>query len=378
MGHGEDLVRANALVNQGRGREAAPILLEVLADQPDSARALCLLASCHYLAEDWPAMLTTADRAVTVAPRDEWAHRLQAIALRWAGRHDAAVEASRRAVALGPQVWANHVTLAEHLLVRRGPGDLADAYRAALRAVEVAPERGTGHATLGLVLQAAGNRRGARRAYAQALERDPDERGALTNLALLDARAGRVVRAAGRLRRAWGRLPERTMYRRGLGVVRTVAVAQAAIGGALLCLAVAAVASTRPPAGLRIGAGLLAAAAYLGLAVALVVALRRAAPDLARRARPGRPGAVLVPLCAAVIPLDLALIAVLAFSPGFLDSSASWLLAVPVAVAASIPGIAIGAAVRTMTNMSRWVRLRRGLASTPPSPEHSGSEPTRA
>ena len=69
MAYGDDLQRADALINQGRCREAVAMLTRALDDQPDSARGWCLLASCHYLAEDWPAMLKAADRALVVTRR---------------------------------------------------------------------------------------------------------------------------------------------------------------------------------------------------------------------------------------------------------------------------------------------------------------------
>ena len=89
-------------------------------------------------------MRQAADRAIAVAPQSEWAWRLRSTSLRGLGLLRDSLEAARQAVALGPHVWATHVTLADVLLLSDQSEARKEAYESAQRAMELAPDR-AGH-----------------------------------------------------------------------------------------------------------------------------------------------------------------------------------------------------------------------------------------
>jgi tetratricopeptide (TPR) repeat protein len=86
------------------------------------------------------------------------------------GRHGAALEAYREALGHDPRNLRAAALGARAALVT---GDLASARALAQAAVEVAPGAGIAHEALGLVLEAEGQRKEAKRALERALELDP-------------------------------------------------------------------------------------------------------------------------------------------------------------------------------------------------------------
>jgi Flp pilus assembly protein TadD len=354
----DDLRIASGLLQQGSWRQARTIVLEVLADVPDSHQALCLLAASYNAAGDFGAMLTAADRAVATAPRDEWGYRLQAVALRHLGRLDRAAESARRAVALAPNGWVTHSTLAETLLAQNPRRHLAEAYRAATRGVELAPQQAPARVTMGLARAAAGDHRGARAEYRLALQGDPTLSAPRHNLALQQAARGSVVGAARGLRAARDAGTPLHAYQHGLGILALAAVAVAALAGAVLSLAATLVAATHPAAPVRLAVGLLAAAGYLAGCVALAVRLRRIEPGLPRLARYGRNGAALAVL-AVVLPAQALLLVLAAVLPDFTGSDAFVLILAPALVLLLAAEQAVITAARRAAARSRLRRARR-------------------
>jgi Flp pilus assembly protein TadD len=351
----DELRRASLLVEQANSAPAREILVGYVADRPDSARAWCLLACCHNLDSDWAAMLTAADRALTIAPYDEWAHRLQAIALRHLGRFDQAVDAARRAIAHGPQVWANHTTLAEVLLARRRRGDVREAYQATRHALDIAPDRPDVHVALGSVFASAGNAVGARRAYRQALSLDAGHRAALNNVAVGDMRRGRPVAALVKLRRAWAQAPQHRLYRRNLAALVGSVLLTLLLAGSLLDLGMLAFVASRPIPGVRLAVGLVALAGYLAGCILLLWRLLRLEPRLLSLAHAGvrsRVGHVLTGL---LVLAEMVLLALLALQPPLVDSPASALVGVPLGVLLLAIIMLVSIGLRAALG---WVRLR--------------------
>jgi tetratricopeptide (TPR) repeat protein len=108
---------------------------------------------------------------------------------------DKAHDYLRRALALDPRDWATYDALAR---LWRDSGlpelALADGHRA----VYYAPASAAAHNTLGTVLQALGQRRGAHQQYERALELDPKAAYALSNICydwILDREPGKAVAA---------------------------------------------------------------------------------------------------------------------------------------------------------------------------------------
>lgn len=187
------LDRARVLADLGRHAEARAEVAAHLAGEPASVAGLCLLAHCDLALDDPRAALAATESALAVAPEEEWALRLRALALADVGRTRAAREAAQAAVRADPQGWRAHVALAE---VQARAGDNAEAYVAALRAVELAPHEADAHVMRGTTLAALGEKKAAQAAYREALRLDPESANALNNLAVLDLGSARLGRAA--------------------------------------------------------------------------------------------------------------------------------------------------------------------------------------
>lgn len=184
------MARASSYVDLGRWRDAAVELGLVLAAQPQSAEALCLLAQCLLHLGDDEEARRAAESALTVAPDSEWAHRLRSLVLQRQGRHQEAVAAAWEAVRLAPQLADTHSRYAAALIQLDGPPDEARA--AADRAVMLAPHSPGAHVVQGVAAGRQGRVIEERDAYRRALELDPTHATALSNLAALDANRGRL------------------------------------------------------------------------------------------------------------------------------------------------------------------------------------------
>jgi Tfp pilus assembly protein PilF len=188
------LARAHSYVELGRWQAATTELGLVLAGEPRSAEALCLLAQCRLQLRDDDEARRAAESALAVAPDDEWAHRLRSLALQRLGRHHEATVAAWEAVRLAPQVADTHARYAAALLQLGAPPDEARA--AADRAVALAPHSPGAHVVQGVAAGRQGRVVEERDAYRRALELDPTDATALSNLAAVDANRGRLGGAA--------------------------------------------------------------------------------------------------------------------------------------------------------------------------------------
>ncbi len=72
----EELARASAMLDVRRFDEAAELLSRVVAAEPESSRAWCLMARARLGADRYTEAVTAANRAVALDPADEWPHRL--------------------------------------------------------------------------------------------------------------------------------------------------------------------------------------------------------------------------------------------------------------------------------------------------------------
>ncbi|MCB5183228.1 tetratricopeptide repeat protein [Streptomyces antimicrobicus] len=196
------LDRAEAYLDLGRYQQAAALASQHLAQQPDDASALLVLARCQRHLEDLPAGLASVDQALRITPDAPFAWMLRADTLSRMGRHHEAVAAAQRCVEYGPLFWWSHHTLAL-VLERSGNGALRrDGYAAALRATELGPQEASAHFMLGLIAHRLGDHRTARAAYGTTLRLDPQSSEAHNNLAMLDQRRSWSSR------RAWSRAAE--------------------------------------------------------------------------------------------------------------------------------------------------------------------------
>ncbi|GAA5178797.1 hypothetical protein GCM10023322_06820 [Rugosimonospora acidiphila] len=217
-----ELRRVDALLELRRWQPAQQILAAVAAGDPNSVRVACLLARCHQLAKNWPAMLAETQRACALEPNHEWAHRLRSVALRELDRPVEAAEAAREALRLKPQLWQPYVVLAQALLARQDTQSRMAARDAAHQALTLAPNEIEVWALAGRVDATLGDLRTARAHYERVLAVSPDHAVARNNLALLDLRRSRTTVAAGQIQAAIAADPDNPLFVHNAQVAATL------------------------------------------------------------------------------------------------------------------------------------------------------------
>ncbi|GGT47713.1 tetratricopeptide repeat protein [Streptomyces purpureus] len=182
------LERADVLYDVGRHDQAAALLADHLATEPDDAAALVLLARCRLRLKDAPGALTTVDQALHADPErvSAWLVRTDVLlALRAYGQ---AEQAAYRAVQLAPHHWGGHLALGTAIDRGGVRARRPQAYEAARTAVTLAPEEDAAHFLVGITAQRMGDLKTAQRAYETALRLNPDSSEAHNNLSLIHMR----------------------------------------------------------------------------------------------------------------------------------------------------------------------------------------------
>ncbi|PRH80266.1 hypothetical protein C6N75_05155 [Streptomyces solincola] len=182
------LERAEALYDLGRPEQAAALAGQHLAEHPDDAAALALLARCLRRAGRPAEALGYADQALRADPELPSAWLLRAELLSNARHFGPAEDSARRGLALIPQHWAGYHVLSSVLLASGQRARHPEAYAHALRAVELGPEEDTTHFQVGLAAYHLKDHATAQRAYEQALRLNPENSEAHNNLSLLHLR----------------------------------------------------------------------------------------------------------------------------------------------------------------------------------------------
>jgi Flp pilus assembly protein TadD len=231
-----DLLRARSLIEINRPHDALPILSAVIAAAPDSYAAYCLLARCHKLDGNSTSMLEAASMAVIHGPQQEWGFRLKSIALRDLGRTDEAIANATIAVRLAPNGWQAYMALVEALLPSPDKEHRRLAYEAAKTSVGVAPEISTTHITLGRVYMSIGEDEAAHDCFVRALQMNPTDATAQTNLAILDLNRGRLTAAGKGLRAVAASDPGNRSYANHVGVPAGRWYVRALDVGTVVCL----------------------------------------------------------------------------------------------------------------------------------------------
>jgi tetratricopeptide (TPR) repeat protein len=217
----QELARASTMLDVGRCDEATALVSRVVAAEPDSSRAWCLLARAHLGTKRYVDAIGAANRAVSLDPADEWPHRLASNALIHLGNNADALRAASEACLLAPELWQTHVCVAQAALAGQHL-DIANA--AAAKARELAPSEPDVHFLAGKVSLATGALGEARTHQERALGLDPAHSGALNELGRIRLRRHDTAGAIRHFMSAARSSPAEQIYSKNIDVVilRTV------------------------------------------------------------------------------------------------------------------------------------------------------------
>ncbi len=189
-----ELRRAAAALELHRPQDARRMLATVLAAEPDSARALALMAEAmHECGEPPTAWRPYGDRAAAAAPDDVAILSGLADVARRAGDLSGARWYANRALRAGPtSVQALNV----HSLVQLAEGHPGDALRTAQQALSRRPDDADLLVAHGRALAELGRTAEAQADYVAALRLDPQHVFARNNLAVERLQCGDLRRAS--------------------------------------------------------------------------------------------------------------------------------------------------------------------------------------
>jgi tetratricopeptide (TPR) repeat protein len=176
------LDRAQSLHLEGRFTEAEAQYRSVLQCQPDAVAAIYGLGALAYQHGRVEEAVALFERGVTIRPEAADFHASLAESLRIANRPNLALEHVRKALAIDrtlPDAW-NTLGLLEH-----NRGCYAQAESAFEGALRLRPGYATAHINLGITLTKLGRFDAAALVLRKALELEPENAAALTNLGQL-------------------------------------------------------------------------------------------------------------------------------------------------------------------------------------------------
>ena len=264
----QELARASAMLDVRRFDEATELLARVVAAEPESGRAWCLMARAHLGSERYSDAVNAANRAVSLDPADEWPHRLASNALVHLGAYNDALRAAAEACRLAPDFWQTHVCVAQAALAGHRI-DVATA--AAVQARALAPNEPDVHFLSGKVSLAAGALAEARRHQERALALDPTHSGAMNELGRIRLRRHDTAGAIRHFISAARVAPGESIYSRNIDVVILRTVSRTIYAFTLIALILIWIPAlthvSRTP--FVIGLGSLAVATATGFAVAV-------------------------------------------------------------------------------------------------------------
>ncbi len=203
--------------------EASALLSRIVAAEPESSRAWCLMARAHLGADRYAEAITAANRAVALEPTDEWPHRLASNALVHLGNYGDALRAAHEACRLAPGYWQTHVCVAQAALAAHR---LNVASEAAAGARALAPNEPDVHFLSGKVSLARGDLTGAREHQERALALDPAHSGAMNELGRIRHRRHDTAGAIRHFISAARAAPDERIYSRNIDVVILRAVSR--------------------------------------------------------------------------------------------------------------------------------------------------------
>jgi tetratricopeptide (TPR) repeat protein len=128
---------AQALMDVDRPRDAIPLLHKALAGDPQNSHYLCSLSSAHHNLKEYTEALTWAERALGIAPDEEWGHRLRSRCLCRLGHPQEALVAAQEAVRLSPDTYSTLLELGNALTACQ---QFLHAEQVTMRLLAIAPD----------------------------------------------------------------------------------------------------------------------------------------------------------------------------------------------------------------------------------------------
>lgn len=184
--------RGELLLDLGRFEEAEVQISLAIADYPNDAEVLLLLARARHGRGDSAGAVDVARSALAADPTNPSAHGLLSVFLRALGRHSEALASAQQSVQLEPHHWWNHYNVAMAYLSkeRHEPRRALESINAAL---QLDPFQADAHNLAGVALQLVHRDEEAVVAFQEALRLDPQNAHALSNLAESRADAGQMA-----------------------------------------------------------------------------------------------------------------------------------------------------------------------------------------
>lgn len=191
--------RAQALMDIERWSDAVAILNKGLAANPDNHWILCSLSLSHLNMGDRDRSMEYANRAVSIAPEEEWGHRLRSVILLQQKKTAESLQAAREAVRVAPE-WPTALYVLAQALIANKQLDEARATAEKLR--QVAPESEIAHEALGNVALERQRWGEAEEHFEAALRINPQSYEAMNNLGVALLNQGREDEATERFHQA--------------------------------------------------------------------------------------------------------------------------------------------------------------------------------
>lgn len=235
------LMRARALIELGRPQAALLEVEKALAESfsgrgggatsaaAHRAEALQLYGLCLLHLERYDDAQKAIESAIAIEPQEAHNHYLLGYCHSECRRLPLAEASLREALRISPEEPVYLRALAELLVdvhkmpkaeSSQGNALLTEALELARKAVALGPERAANHITLGFVSSASGDRIAARACYQQALALDPNNSLAWNNLGCIDLAQGRPMQARERFREALRLDPEGVVARENFKLVQ--------------------------------------------------------------------------------------------------------------------------------------------------------------
>jgi len=167
--------RGRMLLAQDRYKQAEESFALALAEEPQNADCLCMLALCQILLKRVDDALASVKEALKLAPDNDFPHRILAIAMLSKGRNKEAGAAIEEAVRLDPENAANWREKARLLILSK---DWKEALACAERALSFDPDEQTCRNFRATALQGLGMHDAAAEASEDALRKNPEDASA--------------------------------------------------------------------------------------------------------------------------------------------------------------------------------------------------------